>query len=258
MERPRSPENRQPAAGALTRSVSRRAIRSLMSDNPRGPAARAHYVRAVTEMGQANPELTRAVLFCSAFHRGRGLYSEADSAAHQRGLLLYVRAQELAVRGEGRQLVTLSEADTTNILEFYIRSLSPDLRRSIQVIMPDEFSEAELAEFQEQTAQTPPGTYLPGEGADQWWQRFFRESVKNSPFYEQHVELMEQMADEHRNVAAAVTALFAAEEPFFATEMLEVERRLDPHSRTAGQLMLGAADAWQMFRLRSDPEFGGA
>jgi hypothetical protein len=209
-------------------------------------------------MGQVNPELTRAALFCSAFHQGRALYSEADTAAHQRGLLLYVRAQEIAVRNEGRQLVTLSEADTQNMLEFYVRSLSPDLHRTIQLIMHDEFSEADLAEFQAQTAQTPPGTYLPGEGADRWWQRFFRESVRNSPFYEQHVELMEQMSAEHRNVAAAVSTLFAAEEPIFATEILAAERQLDPHSRTAGQLLLGAADAWQMFRLRSDPEFGGA
>jgi len=258
MERPRSPENRQPAAGVLSRSVTRRAIRSLLGDNPRSLTARTGYAQYLRELGQTNLELARVVVFCDAFHQGRGLYSADDIVAHQKGLLLYVRAQEMAVRNQGRRLVPLSESDTTNLLSFYVRSLSPDLQWAVQVVVQNEFSEDELAQLQKQTEQTPPGTYLPGEGVDQWWQKFFRESVTHSPFYEQHLELMEQTAHEHRNVAAAVTALFVAEEPLFASEMLEVEIQSNPRSRTTGQLLLGAADAWQMLRLRSDPEFGGA
>jgi hypothetical protein len=229
-----------------------------MSDNLRDPAARAHYVRTVTEMGQTNPELPRVVLFCSAFHQGRGLYTKADSAAHQRGLLLYVRAQEIAVRNEGRQLVSLSESDTMNLLSFYVRCLSPDLQRAVQVAVHNEFSEADLAEMREQTAQTPPGTYLPGEGADRWWQAFYSQSIVHSPFYEQHLQLMERSASEHVEVAAAILALFTASEPDFAPEVLRAELQVTSDSQATGQLLLGAADAWQMFRLRSDPEFGGA
>lgn len=251
MEKPRPSANRSPALGPVTRKAARGALSQLLGTNIQERAAQTHYNQTVASLERGNRSLARLVAFCSAFHHDAGVYSEQDAAAHKRGFLVYLRSQEIAVRSEGRRLDPLTDADTTNLLDYYVRRLSPEIRRGMQVVMHNEFSAEDLAQIEQEAALTPPGTYLPGEGPDQWMQGFLQQSAANSPFYEQHLELMRATRDEHRELAAAIATQFTSVESVFATELLSAQAHIDPRQQVAGQLLLGAADVWLMLNMRS-------